>query len=222
MGEDEEGYATQHVLAPRRAGEALPNTQPEAQMKETRDYRPTEWIDPRIEIRPSPIHGKGMFATAPIKAGEIVNIWGGTLLLTQEDIEGEKASEWKAKGYVWATIGEGLYLAGLLSDDDRDLTNFINHSCDPNVWMQDEVTLIARRDIAVGEELTVDYAMFEGDEEWVSPWKCRCGSALCRGHVTGKDWRRRELQERYGEHFSPFINERIRRLRSCERDDHDG
>jgi len=190
-------------------------------MKETKDYRPTEWIDPRIEIRPSPIHGLGMFATAPIKAGEVVNIWGGTLLLTKEDIEGGKVEEWRAKGCVWATIGEGLYLASLLGEDDKDLTNLINHSCDPNVWMQDEVTLVARRDIAVGEELTVDYAMFEGDEEWVGSFECRCGSELCRGRFTGKDWRRKDLQERYGEHWSPFINERIWRLRACERDGRD-
>ena len=109
-------------------------------------------------------------------------------------------------------IGEGLYLARLLAPGEQDLTNFINHSCDPNVWMQDEVTLEARRDSAIGEELTIDYAMFEGSEDWVSPWACRCGSACCRGKFTGQDWRRKDLQERYRDHFSPFINKRIRRL----------
>jgi hypothetical protein len=99
-------------------------------MKDPEQYRTTDWIDPRIEIGPSRIQGKGMFATAPIKQGETVNIWGGTLLLARADIEGTKASEWRAKGYVWATIGEGLYLAGRLSEEDRDLTNFINHSCE--------------------------------------------------------------------------------------------
>jgi len=42
-------------------------------MKETKAYRPTEWIDPRVEIRPSPIHGKGMFATGPIRQGEVAS-----------------------------------------------------------------------------------------------------------------------------------------------------
>ena len=185
-------------------------------MRETTRYRATDWIDPRVEIRQSPIHGKGMFASAPIKQGEVVNIWGGTLLLTEEDIAGDQAKEWRAKGYVWATIGEGLYLAALLNEDEEDLTNFINHSCDPNVWMKDEVTLVARRDIVVGEELTIDYAVFEGNEKWVGPWECRCGSELCRGRCTGSDWRQKELQERYRNHFSPFICERIRRLRASE------
>ncbi|MHC4799761.1 MAG: SET domain-containing protein-lysine N-methyltransferase, partial [Planctomycetota bacterium] len=113
------------------------------------------------------------------------------------------------KGYVWAAIGEGLYLANLLGKGEKDLTNFINHSCDPNVWLQDEVTLVARRDIPVGEELTVDYAMFEECENWMPPWQCRCGSKLCRGRYTGKDWRYEELQDRHQNHFSPFINDRI-------------
>jgi hypothetical protein len=78
--------------------------------------------------------------------------------------------------------------------------------------MQDEVTLAARREIAEGEELTIDYAMFEASEDWVPQWECCCGSALCRGRFTGVDWRRRDLQERYEGHFSPFINERIDRM----------
>ena len=93
-------------------------------MRETTRYRATDWIDPRVEIRQSPIHGKGMFASAPIRQDEVVNIWGGTLLLTEEDIAGDQAKEWRAKGYVWAAIDEG----------EEDLTDFINHSCDPNVW----------------------------------------------------------------------------------------
>ena len=190
-------------------------------MKRIKKNRRTDWINPRIKIKQSTILGEGMFAIAPIRKGEIVNIWGGTVLLTSEDIEGKKRKEWEAKGYVWATIGEGLYLAYQLGKDEKDLTNFINHSCDPNVWMQEEVTLVARRHIPVGEELTVDYAMFEGNENWMGPWECRCGSKLFRGKFTGKDWRSKVLQGRYQNHFSPFINNRIQRLRDSEYNDSD-
>jgi hypothetical protein len=179
-------------------------------------YRATDWIDPRIAIRPSPVHGRGSFARAPIRCGEVVTIWGGTKLLTEDDLAGDRARAWRQEGYVWGTIGEGLYLAQRLDAGQEDVTDLINHSCDPNVWMLDEVTLAARRDVGVGEELTIDYAMFEGTEAWASPWRCRCGSALCRGAFTGRDWRRRDLQERYAGHFSPFINDRIARLRVSE------
>ena len=32
-----------------------------------------------------------------------------------------------------------------------------------------------------------------------------CGSPLCRGVVTGEDWRRPELQARYGDHWIPAL-----------------
>jgi uncharacterized protein len=89
----------------------------------------------------------------------------------------------------------------------------LNHSCDSNLWMADEVTLIARRDIAAGEELTVDYALFSGEAGAVLEHACRCGSAVCRQIITGNDWQLPEVQQRYYPHFSPFINARIERLR---------
>jgi hypothetical protein len=54
--------------------------------------------------------------------------------------------------------------------------------------------------------------LFEGDENHAPPWDCGCGSALCRGRFTGRDWRRADLQEQYRGHFSPFINARIEGL----------
>lgn len=77
--------------------------------------------------------------------------------------------------------------------------------------MQDARTVSARRDIAAGEELTLDYAMFTVTPEWRMP--CQCGAGSCRGIVTGIDWQLPELQQRYAGHFSPFINIRIDKQR---------
>ena len=76
--------------------------------------------------------------------------------------------------------------------------------------MVDEVTLAARRPIAAGEELTIDYALFELDRTWTARWRCRCASALCRGSITGRDYERPELRERYARHFHPMVLERFR------------
>ena len=78
--------------------------------------------------------------------------------------------------------------------------------------MGDAVTLVARRGIAPGEELTLDYALFEEDEDFTMPWECICGSPICRKRITGRDWRLPELQLRYGEHFSHLNLKRIARL----------
>ena len=74
-------------------------------------------------------------------------------------------------------------------------------------------SLVARRDIEAGEEVTVDYALFTTQSNWMLDNRCRCGSPYCRRVVTGDDWRREDVQERYRDHFSPFINRRIERLR---------
>lgn len=114
----------------------------------------------------------------------------------------------RAKPNTVALIGEGVYLAGL-PEEPWSPDDFMNHSCDPNVWMDDEVTLSARRDVGEGEELTADYVLWGSDGDW----SCACDSPLCRGRVTTEDWRLPELQERYEGHFSPFIGRRIEAAR---------
>ena len=88
-------------------------------MRPARGYPQTDWIDPRVEVRLSLLHGKGMFARAPIAQGEVVTIWGGTLLLDEVDLVGQRET-WIAAGYVWATVGEGLYLAQRLEPGEEE------------------------------------------------------------------------------------------------------
>jgi len=170
-----------------------------------REYRKTAWLDPRLQIIPSPLGGKGTFASEPIKAGEIVTVWGAEVF-TAEDIKRGKAQD-----RLIMPLYEGRHLAYEPYDCNAP-DHFLNHSCDPNLWMADEVTLVTIRTIEAGEELTADYALWEMDEDWVSQWRCQCGSVHCRGTITGKDWRRHELQTKYQGHFLPLINERIRGL----------
>lgn len=143
-----------------------------------------------------------MFAREPIKAGEVILVWGG-VVLTKEELEVGRYR----KGTLSA-IAENLWL-GDSADGEDYAADYTNHSCDPNLWMKDEVTLAARRDIAAGEELTADYMMWEADENYRAAWQCKCRSPHCRKIITGRDWWLPELQERYKDHFSPFLNKRI-------------
>jgi hypothetical protein len=62
------------------------------------------------------------------------------------------------------------------------------------------------RDIAPGEELTHDWATTD-DLDYVM--ECKCGSPNCRGTITGKDWMKKELQEKYKGWFCWFIQRKI-------------
>lgn len=159
------------------------------------------WLDPRVALRASPRGGYGLFATAPIHAGEIVIIWGGASYTDEAGAQeamhsGKAVMQWDSQVYSVET-------------DDDDAAFKINHGCDPNIWMQDAFTIVARADIAAGVELLADYALWETSDEYVASWECHCGSPLCRGRITGRDWRLPELRERYRGHFSPLLEKRI-------------
>ena len=97
-----------------------------------------------------------------------------------------------------------VFAAGLhLVLPDAQPNHFGNHSCDPNLWWTDAVTLVARRHIEAGEELTNDY----GTSSIGSGFRmiCQCGSPLCRRVVTGGDWLRADLRSRYGKHWVPAL-----------------
>jgi SET domain-containing protein len=169
-------------------------------MKPLNEYPTEDWLSPKIEVRESPIQGSGMFAKSPITPGEVVVVWGGTF------VETEEADRARAQGKIIMQLDDDVYS---IEEPGEDSTYFMNHSCDPNVWMADTVTLVARRALVTDEELTVDYALFEADQVAVMNWQCVCGSPHCRKRVTGQDWRLLELQARYAGHFLPLIARRI-------------
>ncbi|HEY1016448.1 MAG TPA: SET domain-containing protein-lysine N-methyltransferase [Herpetosiphonaceae bacterium] len=165
-------------------------------------YLPKTWYDPRLRVGPSPIHGRGLFAAAPFAAGETVMIWGGDLYTAAELRDAKLGPGWS-----YSQVDEDRFLFAPASDMDY----FINHSCDPNIWLEDGLRLVARRPIAAGEELRGDYATW--DCESASPIDpCQCGVASCRRVVSGADWRRPELQARYAGHVLPFLARRFEAL----------
>ncbi|MBI1729938.1 SET domain-containing protein [Candidatus Acetothermia bacterium] len=143
-------------------------------MKENHNHHQSNgaWQRHRKKVYVAPAHdgkGKGVFAARPIHAGEKVLVFRGPLMersqiTTQEDLEHS------------LLIEPGLYMGPSGGEDD-----YINHSCDPTTALVGRQTLIASRNIAEDEEITVDY-----DTLWLEPgWsmKCACGSSNCRGLV---------------------------------------
>lgn len=135
----------------------------------------------RVEVRDAGERGLGVFATAPIKARRSV---------------GRVFGDVKPKGYVspyCVEFGDGAL-------EPYPPYRFLNHSCDPNCEFVEwtisdqastaegdesvvlELWVHALRDIASGEELTIDYGW-----DWRSAIPCKCGSPRCRGWVCRED-----------------------------------
>ena len=179
----------------------------------TRRYRERTWVDPRQDFRASATQGIGSFARAPIQQGEVVEIVGG-VVMTEEEF---RAFQRITPRYNAIQIDEHLHLVERPEVTRQRGGGSLNHACDSNLWLADEVTLMARRDIAAGEELTVDYALFTLQADWALDQPCQCGALVCRHTITGNDWQLPEVQQRYYPHFSPFINRRIERLWNRQR-----
>jgi hypothetical protein len=70
----------------------------------------------------------------------------------------------------------------VLWDDEASGWAPQNHSCAPNTGYVG-LDVVAARDIAEGEELTLDYA--EVLDETAETFECRCGTPACRGVIRG-------------------------------------
>ena len=149
---------------------------------------------------PSKIHGKGFFAIDSIKKDEVVAVKKGVILTKDQMVTRG------IDGGVGLQITDNEYIAPATRKDFEKSMIFINYSCEPNLGMKDNNTVVALRDINTGEELTLDYAMLVNDD---SSFICNCGSKNCRQIITGKDWQIKELQEKYKNYFTNYIQSKI-------------
>ena len=159
------------------------------------------WISPKIKSSLSNICDKGVFSQKKIKKDEILVIFGGYIMNTEEFLS--LSEELQKFPYH---ISENL-LFGPIKKEDVAVGEYFNHSCDPNAGFEDKITLVAMRDIEEGEEITFDYAICMTSN--ILNMRCLCGNNNCRKLITGDDWKIEELQKKYAGYFQPYIQKKI-------------
>ena len=119
-----------------------------------------------------------MFATDGFAAGETITHFAGARLPARKL---PRRRLGRADRYL--QIASDTYLG-----PSGEIDDLINHSCAPNAglrFLDDEVVLIALRDIAPGEEVAWDYSTTLADPSWAMT--CACGAPECRGVVRAFD-----------------------------------
>lgn len=155
-----------------------------------------------------------MYKAEPIVAGELI-WWQGDEKYNDIDISRDVLMSWPAdKRDQWLSLAymvdENTWRG---SDPDKKIPlseqyeYYVNHSCDGNAWYNGETELVAMYDISTGDEICYDYALTECDPTY--QLNCLCGKSKCRGVVTGSDWKRSDLQQKYGHHFTTHITKLI-------------
>lgn len=161
-------------------------------------------LSPKVAVQSSDRHGQGLFAVAKLEPKEIVAVWGGKVF-TKDECR-QLATVFSHFATHPVAIGCGYYLGteNLFELDDAE---YLNHGCDPNVGIQGQIVVVARRTILPGHELLIDYATLD---ESPTEFDCTCGSALCRGKVEGGLWKDPDFRARHQEYFSWNLLERLR------------
>lgn len=165
------------------------------------NLEPLSYLSPKATVRDSPIHGRGLFAAGEFHPGELVCVKGGHIF-TRTTLD--KVAP--LFGSAEIQIVDDLFIGPILLEEREGSMIFSNHSCDPNIGVQGQIVFVALRQIASGEELTHDWATTDDDDYSLV---CRCGAIACRGTITGKDWRREDLQRKYRGFFSWYLQRKI-------------
>ena len=163
---------------------------------------PISYRSSKTAVRESKIHGRGLFAISDIIKDEVVLVKGGHIV----DRETLREEITPRLGPVEIQIDDRFFITPV-TDEEKELSMlYSNHSCDANLGMRGEITFVAMRDIRAGEELTHDWALTDDDDYSI---ECKCGSPNCRKILTGKDWERPDLQQKYAGYFSPYLAKKI-------------
>lgn len=127
-----------------------------------------------LVVGPSPITGRGLFAGCAIPKRAKIGEFEGEVIPLAE-------ARRRAAGLRIVAIVE-LDRKAIDARGMRTGFRFINHSCAPNTFMRrtkDRAEFYALRDIAAGEELTVDYRPSHHEGRL----RCRCGAPRCGGWI---------------------------------------
>jgi uncharacterized protein len=164
------------------------------------------YLSPKVAVRSSPIHGRGLFANEALRPGEIVCVKGGHIFnrATRDQVA-------PILGPAEIQVAEDLFIGPINAEEREGGMIFSNHSCHPNIGVQGQIVFVALRPVSAGEELTHDWATTDDDDYALA---CRCGAAGCRGTITGKDWQREDLQRKYRGLFSWYLQQKITALES--------
>ncbi len=129
-------------------------------------------------IRSSAIHAAGCYTTTAVRRGERLAEYTGRRITKEE---ADALYEDSIVTYLFG-LGKGEMVI-----DGHCAAMFINHSCEANCETSEvdgRIWITAIKKIAVGEELTFDYCLYDGgDDEAI----CNCGAPRCRGSMYSRD-----------------------------------
>jgi uncharacterized protein len=139
---------------------------------------------PRIVVRSSGVHGKGVFTCAPLRVGELILEYKGDIISWPEALERHPHDPEQPNHTFYFHIESGQVIDGNVGGN---ISRWINHSCAPNCEADEtggRVFIRALRSIPEGAELFYNYGL-SIDARYTAKLKkefaCYCGAPDCSG-----------------------------------------
>ena len=147
--------------------------------------------NPKVRVRRTKNRGKGVFAIADIRKGEVIAEFDGRIYDDSFD------------AWTDELRNHTMQCGPALWRDSKGVARLINHSCDPNCGIKKLFRVVAMRAIAKGEEITWDYEMTERSSWW--RMRCRCGATGCRKVIGSYSRMPARVRRKYAGYISAWL-----------------
>jgi SET domain-containing protein len=152
-------------------------------------------------VRTSTIHGRGVFAAADIAKGKRIIEYRGERVAWDDAVTRPDSDPDNPFHTFFFSLDDGRVIDANVGGNEA---RWINHSCAPNCETEESddgrIYIIAKRNIAKGEELAYNYRLKIDDKltkKEFAAFECRCSAPKCRGTMlAGKKHRRRAKKVR--------------------------
>ena len=138
----------------------------------------------RFQVRRSSVHGRGVFAVAPIARDELIIEYTGEVIGWPEALRRHPHDPEDPNHTFYFSLEGGKVIDAKVGGNS---SRWINHACDPNCQADEtdgRVFIRALRDLQPGDELFYDYGLVLDERQTAKlkkQYACRCGSPACRG-----------------------------------------
>jgi SET domain-containing protein len=136
----------------------------------------------RVVVRRSSVHGKGVFATRLLAAGERVLEYKGEVTAWRNAVRRHRREGVEGHTFLFG-LSDGRVIDGNCGGNSA---RWLNHSCAPNcesVEAGGRIFIHTLRPIEAGEELFIEYLLATDhpmDDALRAQYACRCAAAGCR------------------------------------------
>ena len=138
----------------------------------------------RFQVRRSSVHGRGVFAVAPIARDELIIEYTGEVIGWPEALRRHPHDPEDPNHTFYFSLEGGKVIDAKVGGNS---SRWINHACEPNCQADEtdgRVFIRALRDLQPGDELFYDYGLVLDERQTAKlkkQYACRCGSPACRG-----------------------------------------